>query len=365
MPTPAPSNDQRSTRATAAKTALLGTTVFSVCLLLTHVPAPAEDQPRKETTRPAAAAVSGLRTVPGSPQREFSKPVPEGAADLQALEKQLRQVSGPMIAATVAVQLGGTQGSGVIVTRDGYVLTAAHVAGSPGRDVTLILSDGRRVDARSLGLNANTDVGLLKITDAGVYPFAEMSDLKNLKIGDWCVAMGHPGGYESGRPAVLRLGRVVVTKEHVLQTDCTLVGGDSGGPLFDLDGHVIGVNSRIGAPTTLNLHVPIRAFTEHWERFVRSEQLDAKPVARKAVLGVDGADGAKGARITSVFSKWPADAAGLRTGDVITKIDGQAVPSFEGLKQQLAVKSPGDTVKIEVLRDGKTLEMSAVLVGLP
>ncbi len=339
---------------------------LALLLMLLQQFTTADEQQHSAARKPTASGTASKpKQVTSSVQRSLNKPAPEGTADLRALETQVRQVVDRLIAATVSVQLGSTQGSGVIVTRDGYVLTAAHVIGAPGRDVSVVLADGRRVEAKSLGLNSNSDAGLLKISDVGEFPFVEMSNLNDLKVGDWCLALGHPGGYESGRPPVVRMGRIVNIRELVLQTDCTLVGGDSGGPLFDLDGHVIGVHSRIGAPTTLNLHVPMRAFTNNWERFVHSEHIDASSSAQRALLGIDGQDDPQGARVTAVFPKWPADVAGLKTGDIVTKIDGSAIHNFAELKKILGGKQPGETVKIGFRRGEESLERPAVLVGLP
>ncbi|MGE3315987.1 MAG: S1C family serine protease [Planctomycetaceae bacterium] len=287
------------------------------------------------------------------------------AADLAAIEAQVRKIVNKLTATTVALQIGDTQGSGVVVTRDGYILTAAHVSGAPGRNVIVILPDKRRVEARSLGLNATSDVGLIKITTPGEYAFAPVSDLKTLSTGTWCIATGHPGGYENGRPAVVRLGRVASVREAMLQSDCTLVGGDSGGPLFDLEGNVIAIHSRIGAPTTLNLHIPVRAITDHWDRFVASERVGGKEPTQKVLLGVNGEDHPKGARLTAIFPGMPASSAGLATGDVVTHIDGVQVHTFEEMRRQIAKRSAGDTIQIELIREDKPLRFSAPLMSFP
>lgn len=319
-------------------------------------PAPAAKTPAV-STRP--------RLVSSAANSSLNKPVPASPADLAAIESQVRKVIPGMLAVTVSVQIGDTQGSGVVVSKDGYVLTAAHVAGGPGRNVVVILPDARRVDAKSLGLNASSDVGLIKITTPGEYQFAPVSDLKHLTVGAWCVATGHPGGYESGRPPVVRMGRVASVRDAMLQTDCTLVGGDSGGPLFDLEGNVIAIHSRIGAPTTLNLHVPVRAITDHWDRFAASERMGGKTPDQKVLLGVNGEDHPKGARLTAVFQGMPAKMAGLATEDIVTHIDGVQIRTFEAMRELISRKAAGDTIKIRVLRGEQTLDMSAPLMSYP
>jgi serine protease Do len=339
-----------------------GLLTLLLCLSLSQSLALGAEAPAKKKAPPASSRPQ-LVSSPANPA--LNKPAPANAADLAAIETQVRKVIARLLAATVSVQVGETQGSGVVVTKDGYVLTAAHVAGEPGRDVLVILSDAKRVEAKSLGLNTNADVGLLKITTPGEYQFAPMSDLKSLTAGTWCIATGHPGGYESGRPPVVRLGRVSIVRPAMLQTDCTLVGGDSGGPLFDLEGNVIGIHSRIGGPIALNLHIPVREVTDHWDRFAASERMGGRNPAQKVLLGVNGENHPKGARLTAIYQGMPASAAGLSTGDIVTRIDDVEIHTFEEMKSQIARKSAGDTITIQLLRGEKSLTISAPLIAYP
>ncbi|MGB0768630.1 MAG: S1C family serine protease, partial [Phycisphaeraceae bacterium] len=183
--------------------------------------------------------------------------VPETVADLALLEEKVASVIDRCRDATVSVQSGGGSGSGVIISEDGYVLTAGHVAVQPGRPVTFIFPDGKRVRGESLGINVGIDAGLMKITDKGKWPHVEMGTMDGIEPGTWVVAMGHPGGFDIERSVVARLGRVYRVRSTVIQTDCTIIGGDSGGPLFDLDGRVIGIHSRISNSLRQNFHVPI------------------------------------------------------------------------------------------------------------
>lgn len=320
------------------------------------------------TTAPLAAApVEAQRPVlvppvPLSSERfersgVFKKDSPEDLADLIEIEQRLQAVVPKMIKSTVGVRIGRAQGSGVIVSRDGYVLTAAHVIGGAGKDAVITLPDGTEVKGRTLGLNRRVDAGLIKI-DGGPYTSCELGDLKEVRVGDWCVASGHPGGFRDDRPAVVRLGRIVLVRESVIQSDCTLVGGDSGGPLFDVDGRVIGINSRIGRPTSWNFHVPVSAYTQDWDRLVRSEEWGAPG---RALMGVNGEDHPRGCRVTDAVEGYPAARAGIRAGDVITRFDGKPVTGFDDLVDLVAKKSPGDAVTVEILRDGETIEKKLVL----
>jgi serine protease Do len=248
--------------------------------------------------------------------------------DLRALQAQVQAVVAKVSPAVVGLRVGG-QGSGVIISPDGLVLTAGHVASAPGRDVIVILSNGKFARGTSLGVNYERDSGLVKILEPppeGGWPVAEMGKSDGLKKGQWCVALGHPGGYKFGRTPPLRLGRILDTGGKFTRTDCTLVGGDSGGPLFDLDGRVIAIHSRIGNSLNDNMHVPIDTYHETWERLARGEawgQSQFPPVRRGGpYLGVlppslpPGASVPNECRVAVVEPKSPAELAGLRPGDV-------------------------------------------------
>ncbi|WP_417730134.1 S1C family serine protease [Rosistilla oblonga] len=201
----------------------------------------------------------------------IEKPFLTQIDDFRELQSILQPLARKAIAATVGVRLGDSYASGVIVSSDGYVLTAAHVSGSPGRAVKLTLSDGRTVSGRTLGQNTDVDGALIKIDGSGPWPFLPMADPSVVtRPGDWCLATGHPGGYDHNRPAPLRLGRVISVNGYRLRSDCPIEPGDSGGPLVDLRGYVIGVHSRIYDDATGNLHVPIITYQRTWDRLKES-----------------------------------------------------------------------------------------------
>jgi S1-C subfamily serine protease len=257
-------------------------------------------------------------------------------------------------------------GSGVIISKDGYVLSAAHVAGQPNRECTFTLADGREVKGKTLGLFRTLDAGLMKITDPGDYPHAELGDSEKLKEGQWCIAMGHPGGYQSERGLVLRLGRVLLVREDAITTDCTLVGGDSGGPLFDMDGKVIGINSRIGELLTTNMHVPMNAFHQQdaWNRMVKGD-VWGHMLGQEPWLGVGGDEGLKEARITSVKKGSPAERQGLKVGDVVLALDGKPITDFHSLTRAVSDCNPNESVKLRLRRDNETLEFHVRLGRKP
>ncbi len=325
---------------------------FSLLLAFAVSPAilPASEQPSDSTP----AKTPATETV-------FSKAAPESLDDLRDIQIRVEELVRKVTPSTVGLRIGRAQGSGVIVTKDGYVLTAAHVSGKPGRAVAVTLHDGREVIGKTLGANSAIDAGLVKITSKGEWTPMEMGSVDNVKLGDWCIATGHPGGYHKGRPPVLRLGRIVLKRDSVLQTDCTLVGGDSGGPLFDMDGKVIGIHSRIGPSTSWNFHVPIAAYTDDWDRLIASESWGGTPGGGGAILGVSGDDHPQGCRVTNVADGYPAKKAGIQEGDIIVSLDGEPIKGFNSLASEVRENEPGDKVEIRVLRDGQELTFEVVL----
>ena len=134
------------------------------------------------------------------------------------------------------------------------------------------MPDGKELKAKTLGMNANMDSGMLKITDEGKYPHVELGHSGDLKIGQWCITLGHPNGLQPNRPPVLRAGRILTMRDDAIETDCTIVGGDSGGPLLDTNGRVIGIHSRISDDVIDNYHVPIDTFRDTWDHLAAGDQ---------------------------------------------------------------------------------------------
>lgn len=290
----------------------------------------------------------------------FAGGEPTSLAELKAMEQHQRALAEKLTECTVGIVVGPAHGSGVIISQDGYVLTAAHVAGEPRRKVVFVLPDGRRVRGESCGLYRTLDAGLMKITETGPWPFAEMAKSGDLRVGQWCVATGHPGGYEAGRRPVVRIGRVLQWDKSAITTDCTLVGGDSGGPLFDMQGRVIGINSRIGRQLTSNMHVPIAAFHDTWDRLVKGDAWGNTPGAGP-LMGVKGDGRSDVAKVASLVPGGPAEKAGVQTGDVIVKFAGQAVKNFAALQSFVNDSQPGEKVALELEREGKSLTVELIL----
>ena len=202
---------------------------------------------------------------------------PENVDDLTSIEKHVQRVIERVNPAVVGVIVGPGQGSGVIISEDGVVLTAGHVSGKPGQTATIILPDKTRLTAKTLGQNKAIDSGMIKIepdpkNPNRKFPFIDMGKSAELKSGQWVLAIGHPGGFRPNRTPVVRVGRILRANPFLIQTDCALVGGDSGGPLFDMHGKVVGIHSRIGGKEiTENVHVPVDTFRQTWDKLAKGE----------------------------------------------------------------------------------------------
>ncbi|QDU10461.1 S1C family serine protease [Gimesia aquarii] len=299
----------------------------------------------------------------------FFKTVPDSLEDLQEIEKQVTSLTKASIHSTVSVRVGDAQGSGVIIdNKSGYILTAAHVIGLAQKNATIILHDGRTLKGKTMGLNRGMDAGLIKLVDEdktkiSKLPVVKMGDNSKVEPGDWVIATGHPNGYQAGRPPVVRLGRIVSQKKHLIQTDCTLIGGDSGGPLFNMSGDVIGIHSRIGPSTSWNFHIPASAFQNDWEKLVSGDMWGAKPLGQNAVLGVNGVNTDQGCKVVGVTRGFPAQIAGIKENDVIIQLNNQRITGIEQLAEVVQRYKPGQTIQIKLIRDKKTMTFEVQLAA--
>lgn len=316
-----------------------------------------------------AAADSVTRAVPEPPPAALRPDRPTSVEELKAIQAQVRAVTEHVTPVTVSLAVGAASGSGVIVSEDGLILTAGHViAGPPGRPLTVIMPDGKRYKGKVLGFDAKIDSGMAVLTDkpdgGGKWPYAEIAPSKDLKGGQWVVATGHPGGFKKGRSPVVRVGRIVTpgytqeNKVKFIQTDCPLVGGDSGGPLFDMKGRVIGIHSRIGNSINQNLVVPSDRYTEAWDGLTTETILNPE-----LFIGVTMPEGSAECKITRITPMSPAWRAGLKAGDVITRLNEREVGTFDEFVRVLNEQKPFTEVPIEVKRgdEVKSFKVSIAL----
>jgi len=291
-------------------------------------------------------------------------------ADLESLQKKVQDVSSKVLPATVALisDKTGSSGSGVVTTMDGLILTAAHVV-QGADELRVVFPSGKEVTGKVLGANFSKDIGMVKITDPGPWPFVACGESKPLNAGDWVVALGHSAGFDPGRTPPVRFGRVVSKGPgNFFTTDCTLIGGDSGGPIFSLDGKIIGVNSSIGMSLKNNNHAGVDGFKDEWQRLLAGEmwgRLSMNPFANPEmpVLGIDMGEDRRnnGVTVAGVYPRSPAAAAGVKAGDRLISIDTAVVSSGRDLLLSLAKKQPGDQVRLGIFRDREKTEITVTL----
>ena len=292
--------------------------------------------------------------------------------ELKERERKVKKVVSELMPTVVAV-VGNDQpatGSGVIINEDGLIMTAGHVTEAAGKELTIIFPDGRSVKGESLGANRTRDAGLARITEEGKWPFAKIGDSKKAKLGEWLIAMGHPGGYDLNRSPPIRLGRLISSGSMgMLRTDCTLVGGDSGGPLFNLEGEVIGIHSSIGGSLAENRHVPSSVFKAGWDRMLAGEiwgslgMMAAGVNPDRPMLGDRMNDSNGQVTVDKVFPNSPAKRAGIEDGDVILKIDGIAAEQMSDVVDQVSSSSAGDVLEVQIMRNNKEQSYKVKLVS--
>jgi len=233
------------------------------------------------------------------------------------------------------------------------------------------MRDGKQLDGETLGCWVDIDSGLVKITTPGKYPFVAMGDSAKLKKGQWVLATGHPGGYKQGRPPVVRLGRVLDSGKTLVRSDCTLVGGDSGGPLFDMEGKVVGIHSRIMGNITANIHVPVDTYRETWDRLAKGEVCGTtigavgRPAQTAPYLGVMANADEANCKISDVTPGSPAEKAGFKVNDVIMKFGDKGIASFEELQKQVRSRKAGDSIAVQVRRGEETVTLNVTLGKRP
>ncbi|MDR0997112.1 MAG: DegQ family serine endoprotease [Zoogloeaceae bacterium] len=268
-------------------------------------------------------------------------------------------------------------GSGFIVSADGYILTNAHVVDGAD-EVTVRLTDKREFKADVIGADKRTDVALLKIKAANL-PVAKLGDPDKLKVGQWVVAIGSPFGFDNTVTAgiVSAKGRALPQENYVpfIQTDVAVNPGNSGGPLFNMQGEVVGINSQIysrsGGYMGVSFAIPIDVAMDV------QNQLRANGKVSRGQLGVViqevtkeladafGLPEAKGALVSNVQPDSPAAKAGLKDGDVILAFNGKPIGGWSDLPRMVGMSRPGTPATLDVWRKGKRLNVAVVIGEAP
>lgn len=269
-------------------------------------------------------------------------------------------------------------GTGFIVSADGQIVTNAHVV--DGADtVKVTLADGRSVDGKVLGSDTATDIALVKIDAGDSLPTVAFGDSTQLKVGQDVVAIGNPFGLGNSVTSgiVSALGRDINSGpfDNYIQTDAAINKGNSGGPLFNTDGEVVGINTAIFSPTGGSVGIGFAVPSETAAKVVAAIADGGK--VERGFLGVQiqpvtediaaalGFDKAKGVLVSGVTPDTPAAKAGITRGDIVVRVDGSEVNSPRDLTRMIATDAPGASVKIELLRAGKPVETTVTLGARP
>jgi serine protease Do len=283
--------------------------------------------------------------------------LPNSVNDLEAIQSRIQNSFYRVKKSVVSVVAEDGAGSGVVVSPEGLILTAAHVIGESGREMKVIFEDGSQARAVSLGGSELSDAGMLKVIDAVPEFFAPIAQSSASAVGDWCFALGHPNGFDQDRGLVLRVGRVIRKKEETMQTDCRLLGGDSGGPLFSIDGEVIGIHSRISQDPEANFHTTIESFHSNWEYFVNEDLHTFQAMQSGGFLGVYCEESTDGLLVLEVVPDTPAEKAGLKSGDLLTHLDGNLLDTREKLTILVSSQSPGSKIVLDYSRKSRDISV--------
>ncbi|EIZ77466.1 peptidase S1C, Do [Novosphingobium sp. Rr 2-17] len=276
-------------------------------------------------------------------------------------------------------------GSGFIVSADGYLVTNNHVITAEGKgqveSITVTMPDGTEYPAKVIGKDAASDLAVLKITPTKPLPFVKFGDSSHARVGDWVIAIGNPFGLGGTVTAGIVSAVYRSTNsgagayDRYLQTDASINRGNSGGPLFDMKGQVIGINNAIFSPTGgsvgIGFAIPAETAAPIVQKLIKGETIQRGYLGvRIRPLNEDLADSLgiehnKGEFIESAEPDGPAAKAGIKAGDVVVKIDGKEVTKDQSLSYLVANVVPGTRIPIEVIRSGRRVSLTATVTNRP
>ena len=271
-----------------------------------------------------------------------------------------------------AAQKAQAVGTGFIIDANGWIVTNFHVAGKAD-SITVTLTDGRKLPAKLMGGDEKTDLALLKVESDKPLPYVTFADAGKVRVGQPVMAVGNPfglggtvtTGFVSARGRDIHSGPF----DDYIQTDAAINRGNSGGPLFDMDGHVIGINTAIFSPSGGSIGLGFAIPSSLAEPVVA--QLKANGRVERGLLGVQiqpvteelaqsmSLGSEKGALVAQVQPDSPALSAGIKSGDVIKSVDGKNVETIRDLTRMISAVKPGTSVKIDLWREGKDMSVTA------
>jgi serine protease Do len=312
--------------------------------------------PLIERVKPAVVSVQVKFMRQNTSNQQFSNLPPE----IQQFFRQFGEQNG--FSTKPSLMVG--EGSGFFISSDGYIVTNYHVAQN-AKSVTVTMDNGKVLDAKVIGTDPKTDLALLKVDQPGEYPYVTFAH-KSPKIGDWVVAIGNP--YDLGGTVTAGIvsaeGRDIGDGpyDRFLQIDAPINKGNSGGPTFNEEGQVVGVNTAIYSPSGGSIGIGFAIPAGTVDHVV--DALEHGGLVERGYLGVQiqpvgpdiaeaiGLNSATGAIIDKTMPGTPAANAGLQAGDVITKVNGQEVKDSGDLTRQIGLMKPGDKVELAFFRDG-------------
>ena len=323
-----------------------------------------------EKNGPSVVNVSVARSTPVATRSQQ----PEIPEPLQEFFRRFGQPGPQGPQSDPQIQRG--QGSGFIVSSDGIVLTNAHVV-ADATEISVKLTDRREFTARVLGVDKRTDIAVLKI-DATDLPAVDIGQPDKLKVGEWVAAIGSPFGFENTITSgiVSAKARALPDENYVpfIQTDVAVNPGNSGGPLFNMDGEVVGVNSQIfsrtGGYMGLSFASPIDVAMKVKDDLVQNGKVTRGRIGvqiqdvNQALANSFGLPKPQGALVTSVEPGSPAEKAKLRSGDVVLGVNGKQISQLSDLSGAISATKPGDNARLQVWRDGKSLDIDVKVVEL-
>lgn len=333
-------------------------------LLPTPAPAPAERSQQKQAQRDLEIARSLNRTMADTVERVL----PSVVVIKTEATQYLLDLFGRVLAESN--QPVG-QGSGVIIHKDGYVITNNHVLQGAQR-IQVILQDGQELDASKVGVNAQTDIAVLKIQqkDGEDFPAIEAGDSEAIRVGEMVMAIGSPFSLSSTvtHGMISQKGREEANLPIVdfIQTSAPINPGNSGGPLIDIEGRLIGINTmiRTGGPYSqgnigIGFAVPSRTALRAAELII--EGVDSN----LSYVGIVMRESRYGVFITRVVVDSPADKAGVKAGDLILTAGGKEISSSAAMSSLVRLGHPGDTIEMEIQRGQERLTLSIVTSAMP